>query len=87
VRGKQATRNHLFASIFGYVQLQPLTTIQTIKQCYQVRRDLFSKVVRSFISECVFTTNNLNLSFVPAVNAQLTILLAYFKNISYPSFE
>jgi hypothetical protein len=69
VRAKQATRNHLFASIFAYVQLQRLTTIEAIKNCYQVRRDLFSNVVRSFISECVFTTNSLNPSFAPVVNA------------------
>ena len=62
-------RNHLFASIFAYVQLQRLTTIEAIKNCYQVRRDLFSNVLRSFISECVFTTNSLNPSFAPVVNA------------------
>ena len=62
-------RNHLFASIFAYVQLQRLTTIEAIKICYQVRRDLFSNVVRSFISELVLTTNNLNLYFTPVVNA------------------
>lgn len=69
VRGKQATKNHLFAAIFGYVKLQQLTTIRAIKDCYQVRRELFTDVVKSFISECVFATNSLNPLFVPVVNA------------------
>jgi Transposase DDE domain len=69
VRGKQATKNHLFAAIYGFVQLQRLTTIQAITDCYQVRRELFKKVVSSFISECVFATNSLNPLFVPVVNA------------------
>ena len=69
VRGKQATKNHLFAAILGFVQLQRLTTIQAIKDCYQVRRELFTNVVKSFISECVFATNNLNPHFTPVVNA------------------
>lgn len=69
VRGKQATKNHLFAAILGFVQLQRLTTIQAIKDCYQVRRELFTKVVRSFISECVFNMQGLAPFFVPAVNA------------------
>ena len=69
VRGRQATKNHLFASIYGFVQLQRLTTIQAIKDCYQVRRELFTNVVRSFISECVFATDSLNPLFAPVVNA------------------
>ncbi len=69
VRGNQAIQNHFFASIFGYVQLQRPTTIQAIKNCYQVRRDLFLNVVCSFLFECVFTTNSLNPSFEPFVNA------------------
>ena len=69
VCGKKATKNHLFAAILGFIQLQRLTTIQAIKDCYQVRRELFTNVVRSFISECVFTTNSLNPFFTPVVNA------------------
>ena len=69
VRGKQATKNLLFAAILGFVQLQRLTTIQTIKDCYQIRRKLFINVVRFSISECAFVTNNLNSLFTPVVNA------------------
>jgi hypothetical protein len=60
VRVKQSTKNYLFAAIIGFVQLQRLTTIQVIKDCYQVRRKLFINVMKSFILECAFVTNNLN---------------------------
>ena len=69
MRGKQATKNHLFAAIYGYVQLQRLTTVQAIADCYQVRRELFKKVVRSFISEFFIGQESLNPLFSSAVNA------------------
>ncbi|MDP2097105.1 MAG: transposase, partial [Methylobacter sp.] len=69
VRGKQATKNHLFAAIFGFVQLQKLTAIRAIKDCYEVRRELFKNVVRSFISEFVIDKENLQPLFSPVVNA------------------
>jgi hypothetical protein len=69
VRGKQATKNHLFAAIYGYVQLQRLTTVQAIADCYQLRRELFKKVVRSFISEFFIGQERLNPLFSSAVNA------------------
>jgi hypothetical protein len=69
VRGKQATKNHLFAAILGYVKLQRLTTIQAIRNCYQVRQDLFTSVVRTFISECHIGENSLGPLFSAVVNA------------------
>jgi hypothetical protein len=69
VRGKQATKNHLFAAILGYVKLQRLTTIQAIRNCYQVRQDLFTSVVRTFISECHIGENSLGPLFSAIVNA------------------
>ena len=69
VRGEQATKNHLFAAIYSYVQLQKLTTVQAITDCYQVRRELFKKVVRSFISEFFLGKESLNPLFSSAVNA------------------
>jgi hypothetical protein len=69
VRGKQATKNHLFAAIFGYVQLQRLTTIKSISDCYQIQRELFTNVVKSFISEFLIGKENLNPLFSPVVNA------------------
>jgi hypothetical protein len=69
VRGKQATKNHLFAAIYSYVQLQRLTTIQAIKDCYHLRRELFTDVVRSFVSEFLIGKENLNPLFLPTVKA------------------
>ena len=69
VRGKQATKNHLFAAIYGYVQLQRLTTNKTIKNCYQIRHELFKNVIAAFISEFSCGKEYLNPLFSPAVNA------------------
>ncbi len=69
VRGKQATKNHLFAAIYGYVQLQRLTTNNTITNCYQIRHELFKKVVATFISEFIIGKKSLNPFFSSAVNA------------------
>ncbi|MFI3188504.1 MAG: transposase, partial [Methylococcales bacterium] len=69
VRGKQAIKNHLFAAICGYVQLQRLTSMQSITDCYQVRRELFTNVVKSFISEFLGGKENLNPLFSSIVNA------------------
>jgi len=69
VRGKQATKNLMFAAILGYVKLQRLTTIQAIRNCYQVRQDLFTNVVRTFISECHIGENSLGPLFSAVVNA------------------
>jgi len=69
VRGKQAIKNHLFAAICGYVQLQRLTSMQSITDCYQVRRELFTNVVKSFISEFLVGKENLSPLFSSIVNA------------------
>lgn len=69
VRGKQATKNHLFAAIYGYVKLQRLTTNKTIKNCYQIRNELFKNVITAFISEFSCGKEYLNPLFSPAVNA------------------
>jgi hypothetical protein len=69
VRGKQATNNHLFAAIFGYVQLQTLTKTQAIMNCYQIRHELFKNVIASFISEFILGKESLNPLFSSAVNA------------------
>ena len=69
VRGKQATKNHLFAAIYGYVQLQRLTTTKVIMNCYQIRYELFKDIIASFISEFIIGKENLNPLFSSAVNA------------------
>ncbi|UOA10070.1 transposase [Methylobacter sp. S3L5C] len=68
VRGKQATKNHLFAAIYGYFQLQRLTTNKTIMNCYQIRHELFKKVVATFISEFIIGNESLNPVLSFAVN-------------------
>jgi hypothetical protein len=69
VRGKQATKNHLFAAIYGYVQLQRLTANKIIKNGYQIRHELFKNVITAFISEFSCGKEYLNPVFSPAVNA------------------
>ena len=69
VRGKQETKNHLFAAIYGYVQLQRFTVNKTIKNGYQIRHELFKNVITAFISEFSREKENLNPVFSPAVNA------------------
>lgn len=69
VRGKQATKNHLFAAIYGYVQLQRLTTTQALMNCYQIRHELFKNVIASFISEFIIGKESLNPLFSSTVNA------------------
>jgi hypothetical protein len=69
VRGKQATKNHLFAAIYGYVQLQRLTTNKTITNCYQIRNELFKNVITTFVSEFMIGKTSLNPLFSSVVNA------------------
>lgn len=69
VRGKQATKNHLFAAIYGYVQLQRLTTTQALMNCYQIRHELFKNVIASFISEFISGKESLSPLFSSAVSA------------------
>lgn len=53
VRQPTAIRNHLFAAICGYVQLQRLRATDVIRNCYHLQRDLFNEVIANFIR--VFT--------------------------------
>jgi hypothetical protein len=69
VRGKQATKNHVFAASYGYVQLQRLTATQTLMNGYQIRHELFKNVIASFISEFIIGKESLSPLFSSAVNA------------------
>jgi len=69
VRGKLAIRNHLFAAICGFVQLQKLSAIQVLKNCYAIQRNLFNDVIRAFVQEFELTMKNLEPQFQPSVNA------------------
>ena len=69
VRQPTAIRNHLFAAICGYLQLQRLRATDVIRNCYRLQRELFNEVIATFIQ--AFTPNlvHLNPQFQPPVNA------------------
>ena len=69
VRGKQAVKNHLFASIFAYCQLQMMTFAKTISNCYQLKHHLFDSVIVSFVNLFSDGKKNLDPYFLTAVNA------------------
>ena len=69
VRGKQAIKNHLFAAIYGYVQLQQLKALDLINNCYRLQRDLFNEVIASFIGNFMLGKDRLIPQFQTSVNA------------------
>jgi hypothetical protein len=69
VRTKTAVKNHLFAALCGYVQLQKLSAMSLIDNCYSVQRNLFNEVVAGFIGTLMPTMVHLNPEFQPVVNA------------------
>ena len=69
VRGKTAVKNHLFAAICGYVELQRLKTLDVISNCYKLRRELFNEIIASFIDVFVQGKEHLNPKFQAVVNA------------------
>jgi hypothetical protein len=69
VRGAVPIRNHIFASICGYVQLQKLCALDLINNCYDLQRNLFGEIVASFIKSMMPSMERLNSQFNPVVNA------------------
>lgn len=69
VRGKTAVKNHIFASICGYVKLQKLRAVDLISNCYQLKRNLFNELIASFIENFAPSMDHLNTKFSGAVNA------------------
>ena len=69
VRSKTAIRNHLFAALCGYVQLQKLSAMSVIDNCYSVQRNLFNGVIAGFISSLMPTMSHLNPEFQAVANA------------------
>ena len=69
VRGKVAIKNHLFAAIYGFVQLQKLSAIHVLKNCYDIQRTLFNDVIRAFVGELAPTMSHLLPKFKPSINA------------------
>jgi hypothetical protein len=69
VRSKSAIKNHLFAAICGFVQLQKLSFTAVINNCYSLQRNLFNDVIASFIGTFMPKMNHLNPEFQHVVNA------------------
>jgi hypothetical protein len=69
VRSKIAITNHLFAAICGYVQLQKLSTMSVINNCYGLRRELFDGVIAEFVKFIMPKMAHLNSEFTRPVNA------------------
>ena len=69
VRTEVAIRNHIFASLLGFVQLQKMCTAELISNCYRLQRDLFNDVIVSFIRALTPKITNLNPEFTPVANA------------------
>jgi hypothetical protein len=69
VRGKTAVKNHLFAAIYGYVELQRLKAVDIISNCYKLRRELFNEIISSFIEVFAQGKEHLNPKFSGVVNA------------------
>jgi len=69
VRSKGAIKNHLFAAICDFVQLQKLSFAAVINNCYSLQRNLFKDVIASFIGTFMPTMAHLNPEFQRVVNA------------------
>lgn len=53
VRSQNAIRNHLFASICGYVRLQYAAVTDLIENGYSLQRNLFNEVISTFIQNFI----------------------------------
>lgn len=69
VRQPTAVRNHVFAAICSYVQLQRLRVNDVIRNCYQLKRGLFNEVIAAFIGTFTPRLDHLNPQFPSPVNA------------------
>ena len=69
VRGKTAVKNHLFAAICSYVELQRLRAVDVISNCYRLRRELFNEIIASFVNTFIQNKEHLNPKFQAGVNA------------------
>ncbi len=69
VRRPLAIRNHIFAALCGYVQLQQMCVTNMISNCYRLQRHLFDEVITSFIQTFMATKDLLPPQFRAAVNA------------------
>ncbi len=69
VRTEVAIRNHIFAALLGFIQLQKMCLSELISNCYKLQRDLFNEVVANFIQKLIPEIKNLEAEFHPSVNA------------------
>jgi hypothetical protein len=69
VRHPRAIRNHIFAALCGYVQLQQMRVTNMISSCYRLQRHLFDGVIASFIQSFMASKDILPPQFRVAVNA------------------
>ncbi len=69
VRTEVAIRNHIFAALSGFVQLQKMCASELISNCYRLQQDLFNEVVAGFIQKLIPEIKNLEPQFKPVVNA------------------
>ncbi len=69
VRGPLAIRNHIFAALCGYVQLQQMCVTNMISNCYRLQRHLFDEVIASFIQTFMAGKDLFPPQFRAAVNA------------------
>jgi hypothetical protein len=60
VRSQTAIRNHIFASICGYVRLQFLRVTDFIHNCYSLQKTLFNQVISSSIQNLMSSIKHLN---------------------------
>lgn len=69
VRTDTAIRNHLFAALCGFVQLQKMKTAEVISNAYRWKRELYREVVASFTKDFASSLSHLNTKFKGCVNA------------------
>jgi hypothetical protein len=69
VRAEVAIRNHIFAALSGFIQLQRMCISKLLRNCYRLQRELFSEVVSEFIQKFSPEIKNLEAEFTPVVNA------------------
>lgn len=69
VRGKQQVKNHIFASIFGYVCLQAMKIAESLRSIYCVKKDALGDATWDFIKSFSEGKDWLKPAFVGAVNA------------------
>lgn len=69
VRTKVAVKNHIFAAICDYVRLQQMKATEIIRNCYELKRDLFNEVIVGFIKSITPDMSHMNSRYLGHVNA------------------